>query len=132
MSKLFKTSLFGYRKKDVTAYVEKISEDFTSQIEDYKKEIENLRGQRELLEKKRAEIEKEKTAISEAIISAHEKGEKIIAQAREKSDAEMRDMKNKLASENEKLVKIRREIHNIRRNAIKTLSNLDASEDEAE
>lgn len=130
MSKLFKTSLFGYRKKDVTAYVEKISGDFTAQIEDCKKEIEKLQSQRESLEKKRAEIEKEKASISEAIISAHEKGEKIIAEAREKAELQMRDMRNKLASENDKLVKIRREVHNIRRNAIKTLSNLDASDDE--
>ncbi|MBR5517865.1 MAG: DivIVA domain-containing protein [Clostridia bacterium] len=124
MANLFRGALFGYNKKDVQKYVEEISINFNTQLNGLKAEIDRLNEQKAEIEAQRAEIEKRKTAISEAIISAQEQGEKIIAQSREKGEAEYQDMQNKIAEENQKLVKIRREIVNIRRNAIKTLNNL--------
>ena len=124
MANLFRGALFGYNKKDVQKYVEEISINFNKQLNGLKAEIDRLNEQKAEIEAQRAEIEKRKTAISEAIISAQEQGEKIIAQSREKGEAEYQDMQNKIAEENQKLVKIRREIVNIRRNAIKTLNNL--------
>ena len=65
-------------------------------------------------------------------VPVDEKAEKIIADAREKAAKEEADMQRQIVSENQKLIKIRRDIHNIRRNAIKTLSNLEAEGDETE
>ena len=79
----------------------------------------------------REKLEKEKAAISEAILSAHEKADKIISDARQKADEARRESEQRIANENNKLAKIRREIFNIRRNAIKTLSSLEADESEA-
>ena len=124
MANLFRGALFGYNKKDVQKYVEEISVNFNNQLNSLKAEIDRLNEQKSEIEVQKAEIEKRKAAISEAIISAQEQGEKIIAQSREKGEAEYQDMQNKIAEENQKLVKIRREIVNIRRNAIKTLNNL--------
>lgn len=132
MAKLFRGALFGYNKKDVKKYVEEISTKFTEEIEQYKAEIVRLNSQRAELEAKRAEIESKKTAISEAIISAQEQGEKIIMDAREKAEKERIAMQNRVADENQKLIKIRRDIINIRRNAIKTLNNLNIDTDEPE
>lgn len=132
MAKFFRGSLFGYNKKDVQKYVEEISSKFTAEIDEYKAEIERLNNQRAELDAKRAEIESKKTAISEAIISAQEQGEKIVMEAREKAEKERVAMQNRVAEENQKLIKIRRDIINIRRNAIKTLNNLNIDAEESE
>ena len=132
MAKLFRKSLFGYNKKDVLRYVEEISADFQARIDECKKEIDGFSKKRGELDAMRAEIEKEKSAISEAIVSAHEKADKIISEARDKAQKEQADMQRKIEDENRKLIKIRRDIYNIRRNAIKTLSNLEVDDEETE
>ena len=132
MAKLFRGTLFGYNKKDVQKYVEEISLNFNAQLNSYKAEIERLNGQKAELDAKRAEIESKKVAISDAIISAQEQGERIIADARIKAEEEYKESQQKVADENQKLVKIRREIINIRRSAIKTLNNLNIDSDESE
>lgn len=132
MAKLFRKSLFGYKKKDVTKYIEEISASFKEQLDELQAEIDSLDKKRNDLENNRAELERERAAISEAIVSAHEKAEKIIADAREKAAKEEAEMQRQIVAENQKLIKIRRDIHNIRRNAIKTLSNLEAEGDETE
>ena len=132
MANLFRGALFGYNKKDVQKYVEEISINFNTQLNGLKAEIDRLNEQKAEVEVQRAEIEKRKAAISEAIISAQEQGEKIIAQAREKGEAEYKDMQNKIMEENQKLIKLRREIVNIRRSAIKTLNNLSVDAEENE
>lgn len=132
MAKLFRGALFGYNKKDVQKYVEEISASFNEQLNGCKAEIERLNSQREELDAKSAEIESKKAAISDAIISAQEQGERIIADARVKAEDEYKEAQQKIADENQKLIKIRREILNIRRHAIKTLNNLNVDGDEAE
>ncbi len=132
MSKLFRRALFGYNKKDVQKYVEEISANFSSQLSECNAEIERLQNQRAELDKKRAEIEDRKNAISEAIISAQEKGEKIISEAREKAEKERMEMAKKITNENQKLIKMRREIMNMRRSVIKTLNSIDFDGEEAE
>ena len=132
MAKLFRGALFGYNKKDVQKYVEEISVNFNAQLNACRAEIERLNGQKAELDAKKAEIERKKEAISDAIISAQEQGERIIADARVKAEQEYKDSQQKIADENQKLVKIRREIINIRRNAIKTLNNLNIDSDDTE
>lgn len=132
MAKLFRTALFGFNKKDVQKYVEEISANFSAQLDECKAEIEALKNQRAEIEKKRAEVEARKSAISDAIISAQEKGEKIIAEAREKSEKERAEMERKIANENQKLIKLRREIMNMRRHVIKTLNTITVDTDETE
>ncbi len=132
MAKIFRGALFGYNKKDVKKYVEEVSASFTAQINEYKAEITRLEGQRAELDEKRAEIENKKAAISEAIISAQEQGEKIVMTAREKAEKEQSEAQRKIAAENQRLVQLRREISNIRRNAIKTLNRLSIDTDEEE
>lgn len=132
MAKLFRKSLFGYKKKDVIKYVEEMSANFQVRLDECREEIDSLSKKREALELRKAEIDKEKLAISAAIVSAHEKAEKIIAEARDKSQKEYAEMQRKLTAENQKLVQIRREIFNIRRNAIKTLSNFEVESDDME
>lgn len=131
MSKLFRNSMFGYNKKDVNGYIERISEEFQQQIDQAKEEIKALENKKTEIYEMREKLEKEKAAISEAILSAHEKADKIISDARQKADEARRESEQRIANENNKLAKIRREIFNIRRNAIKTLSSLEADESEA-
>ena len=132
MAKLFRSALFGYNKKDVRKYVEEISSNFYSKLEERKEEIEKLKSERSELDALRAEIESKKAAISEAIISAQEKGEKIVCEARDKAQKEYDSMQKKIADENQKLIKIRREVLNIRRNAIKTLNNITIDTEDSE
>ncbi len=131
MSKLFRNSMFGYNKKDVNGYIERISEEFQQQIDQAKEEIKALENKKTEIYEMREKLEKEKAAISEAILSAHEKADKIISEARQKADEARKESEQRIAAESSKLAKIRREIFNIRRNAIKTLSSLEADESEA-
>ena len=132
MANLFRGALFGYNKKDVQKYVEEISVNFNNRLNSLKAEIDRLNEQKSEIEVQKAEIEKRKAAISEAIISAQEQGDKIIAQPREKGEEEYKETQQKIAEENQKLVKIRREIINIRRSAIKTLNNLNIDAEDCE
>ena len=132
MAKLFRGALFGYNKKDVQKYVEEISSNFYAQINELKAEIDKLNSRKSEIDIQREEIEKKKAAISEAIISAQEQGEKIVAAAREKADLEYKEAQQNIADENQKLIKIRREILNIRRSAIKTLNNLNIDAEDCE
>ena len=132
MANLFRGALFGYNKKDVQKYVEEISVNFNNQLNGLKAELDKLNSQKAEVEAQKAEIEKRKSAISEAIISAQEQGEKIIAQSREKGESEYKEIQDKVSEENQKLIKIRREIVNIRRSAIKTLNNLSIDAEDCE
>ena len=100
MSKLFKNALFGYRKKDVNEYIEQISTDFTQKLAEKDAEIDDLKSQRTKLDEMRAKLEKEKAAVSDAIVSAHEEGERIIAAAREKAAEIRQDTERKTTAEN--------------------------------
>lgn len=152
MAKIFRGALFGYNKKDVQKYVESMSENFQAQLGEYDAEIESLKAQWAQMEEERTLLETKKDAISEAIISAQEKSEamvaeaekqggiiisearkeseNILAEARQKAEDELEIVGKKIAEENQKLIKIRRDITNIRRNAIKALNSLEASNEE--
>lgn len=152
MAKIFRGALFGYNRKDVQKYVETISANFQDKIDEYNAEIEGLKAKWTEFSEECEALEAKKNSISEAIISAQEKGEtmvaeaqeqgeiiisearkesdNIIAEARQQAEEELENMSKKIAEENQKLIKIRRDITNIRRNAIKTLNTLEANNEE--
>ena len=152
MAKIFRGALFGYNKKDVNRYVESMSANFQAQLDEYDEEIKTLKEKWQELSEEREALEVKKNNISEAILSAQQKGksmvmeaqeqgeiiisearkesDNIIAEAHKKAEDELELMSKKIAEENQKLIKIRRDITNIRRNAIKTLNTLEANNEE--
>ncbi|MBR0277360.1 MAG: DivIVA domain-containing protein [Clostridia bacterium] len=129
MKKLFRKSLFGLNKKDVNNYVEEICANFEEQINELNKKLDAVKAENESFKNSRDELETKKQAISDAIISAQEKGEKIIADARERAEKDYYAIQHKVMEENKKLIKLRRNIYNIKKDAIKTINNLVSEEE---
>ncbi len=129
MNKLFKTAMFGYKKKTVNEYIEDLStktlnalNEAEDKIEDLEKENERLNG---LLEKYKSE----EASVSSAIITAEKKADEIIKEAKEKAenyiaDAEKENAEKKQALENEtaeakmKLRMINEEIRQLKTNIV--------------
>lgn len=129
MSKLFKTAMFGYKKKIVNEYIEDLSvrtENALNEAEDRIDELEKVNKQlRELVEKYKSEEEK----VGNAIITAQKKAEEIISKA--EADAEkcvkeaedkhketMADLENKSEEAKMKLRKINEEIRQLKTNIV--------------
>lgn len=66
------------------------------------------------------------------IRDAQEKADFIVEDAHKKAETERTNMQKKLMDENQRLIKIRREILNIRRHAIKTLNSINIDNESTE
>jgi len=132
MKGLFRKSLFGVRKKDVDNYIIGISENFEKELNELKEQVNKNENESQQLAKSQEELDKKKQAISDAILSAQEQAEKIIADAREKAEAELDEIKRKVMEENKKLIRIRREIYNVRKNTMKVLDGIADGEEDFE
>lgn len=97
MSKLFKTAMFGYKKKIVNAYIEDLSVRTEQALNDAEDRIEDLekanRQLTELVEKYKSEEGK----VGNAIITAQKKAEEIISKAETDAEKYIKDAEDKHA-----------------------------------
>lgn len=131
--KRLRKALFGYRKKDVTEYIDSIVSDFEKVIEEQKNEIAEIKRQNQTLMaensesfKKIEEMQKERDYISKAVISAELRAKKVI----EDAEAEMATLKANKAAEialaDEELKKLKENINNLKLSAVATLKEYEA------
>src|SRR5690554_4904791 len=90
--KRFGTSLFGFKKKDVNYYIEKILQEFDSRLKQKDEEIHNLREKnREIgskyedLAKKANQVEESREKIADVLIRAEEKAATILSEAKQQA-----------------------------------------------
>ena len=135
--KRLRKALFGYRKKDVTEYIDSIVSDFEKVIEEQKNEIAEIKRQNQTLMaensesfKKIEEMQKERDYISKAVISAELRAKKVI----EDAEAEMATLKANKAAEialaDEELKKLKENINNLKLSAVATLKEYEAQMNE--
>lgn len=137
--KKFGTSLFGFNKSDVNAYIEKIIHEFDQRLKEKDDEISNLKLQiREM--KARFEsaanesesLAREKERIASALITAQEKADSMLEEARSKAEQEKIRLDAALEAEREKIIDIKHDIKLMKSQVIEALTRYQNSLNEAE
>jgi len=115
--KKFGTSVFGFNKSDVNAYIEKILYEFDLRLKEQDEEISNLKLQiREMKTRYESAAEdsetlnKEKEKIASALITAQETADAILREAKERAAEEKSKLEEALEKEREKIIDIKRDI----------------------
>ncbi len=115
--KRFQSSMFGFNKGTVNTYIENLTRDYEEKLTAKDLEIEKLISQLRNVNKKYEEIKleeerifTEKEKISQALVSANEKADKIVEDAKERIAAEVIELETTAENEREKIVDIKREL----------------------
>jgi len=125
MNKLFRISLFGFNKADVSSYIEKASGEFAASIEEKDAEIARLneslsaaRAEADALRRTKSEFDSVKDSISTAILKAEEKASSIIDDAKRQAMEQKLAIQNEILKESASLQNIRLEVGNLRRSVV--------------
>ena len=137
--KKFGSSMFGFNKSDVNAYIEKIIHEFDQRLKEKDDEISNLKLQiREM--KSRYEVAandnenlaKKKERIASALIQAQEKADSIIEETKTQAQAEKLKLDMELESEREHIIDIKRDVKDMKARVAEMLSKFMEQLNEAE
>ncbi|MCK5757589.1 MAG: DivIVA domain-containing protein [Clostridiales bacterium] len=122
--KRFQSSMFGFNKGTVNTYIENLTKDYEEKLTSKDLEIEKLISQLKKVNKKYEEIKleeerilTEKEKISQALVSANEKADKIVEDAKERITAEVVELEATAENEREKIVDIKRELKEMKAEA---------------
>jgi len=128
-SKRFKSSMSGYDKKEVDAYLKNVFNDFEKKIVDKDEEINKLLGQVKKLSKKyediklkEDQIDAEKEKITKALVRADETYAQIIDDAKKESKKEIEDLEKQAEVKREMIVDIKKELLDLKEKANSMIS----------
>lgn len=123
--KRFPNSMFGFDKGTVNTYIENLTRDYEEKLTAKDMEIEKLVMQLKNVNKKYEAIKleeerilTEKEKISQALVSANEKADKIVEDAKETVSAEIVELEARAEKEREKIVDIKRELMGMKSEAM--------------
>lgn len=112
--KKFRASLFGYKKKDVNAYIMESAARFEKTKNELESENTALKDENKGLSDKLAVLEKERSYIADALLNAKQEAEKILAEAkaeaarvRAESELELEALGKEIANEKNRIAQIR-------------------------
>lgn len=112
--KKLSSSLFGFKKGDVNAYVLALGEEFEQQLQVLKEKNAQLAEQNRVLEKRVTELEAERAFISDALLKAKRQAEAIVTeaekqakQAREEAQRELEALHAEIGQERGRIVCLR-------------------------
>jgi len=115
--KRFQNSMFGFNKTSVNTYIESLTRDYEEKLTAKDVEIEKMIAQLKSVNKKYESIRldeerilTEKEKISLALVSANEKAQKIVDEAKSTISAEVAELEATAEKERERLVDIRTEL----------------------
>lgn len=136
--KKFGTSMFGFKKADVNAYIERIIREFDQRLKEKDDENSNLKTQVKELKAKYEEtwleaekVMKEKEKIAGVLLQAQEKAENMMIEAQEKALQEKSRLDQVLEVEKEKIVDIKRELKGLKVQIADILSKYEQQIEEA-
>jgi cell division septum initiation protein DivIVA len=137
--KKFGTSMFGFNKSDVNAYIEKILYEFDLRLKEKDDEISNLKLQiREMKTRYESAAQnneyfaKEKERIASALITAQEKADAILEEAKERAAEEKVRLEQTLEKERERIIDIKRDIKIMKEQVSTMLAKFQGELEEAE
>jgi cell division initiation protein len=115
--KLFSTAFFGFKKKHVNSYLEKMNKEYEEKIKIKEKEIADIKAQYRDIKSKYDElnstlerIREDREKIANTLITAQEKADLIIDEARMQAISEKKILEKQVEEEKEKLVDIKQEL----------------------
>ncbi|OQB14544.1 MAG: DivIVA protein [Firmicutes bacterium ADurb.Bin193] len=123
--KVFGTSLFGYKKSEVTAYIENASKEFSSELEKLYSELGMLKKESENLQKIKEEYELSKDSIARALIRAGEQADIIIEEARKSAALQREKVAEEIEREKEKLRLLKKNAADLRVSISQLITRLD-------
>lgn len=136
--KKFGSSLFGFKRSDVNAYIERIIREFDQRLKEKDDENANLKAQVKELKAKYEDtwqeaekVMKEKEKIAGVLLQAQEQAEIMMIEAREKALQEKSRLDQVLELEKEKIVDIKRELKGLKNQITDLLSKYEQQIDEA-
>lgn len=126
--KKFGSSAFGFNKSDVNAYIEKILYEFDLRLKEKDDEISNLKLQiREMKTRYESAAQnnqyfsKEKERIASALITAQEKADAIMEEAKERAAEEKVRLEQTLENERERIIDIKRDVKTMKEQVVDML-----------
>ncbi len=126
--KIFSASLFGYNKKDVNSYLEKINKEYEDKLKIKEREIVDIKTQYRDMKNKYdeistslAEIKENRERVANALITAQEQAQNIIEEAKKKAIDEKKRLEQQVEKEKEKLVDIKQELKVLKVEVVDTL-----------
>lgn len=140
--KKFKLSMFGFKKKDVNAYIM----DCAQKAENIKKELEEknkaLEAKVAELSEKNTVYEKERACIADALLKAKLEADNMIVEAKKETDKvrgnldrELEELKDKIRAEKARVSEIREDAKATLEEYISRLNSIDikaGSDDESD
>ena len=103
MNKLFKTAMFGYKKKSVNEYIELLSSKTQKALDDAEDKIEELEKQIEKSNEALEEYKNNASSVSNAIIIAEKKAGEIILEAQIRADESIKEAEKEISEKKEAL-----------------------------
>jgi len=124
----------GYKREDVTRYVDALVKKYEALLHAEKEETAAARAETEAAIKENATLfeklsalEAERDSVSRAVISAEREAEKILADAKEKGEALLREKEQEVVRVEGQLAALRAEIHTLRLSAAAALRKYENS-----
>jgi cell division initiation protein len=114
MSKKFKTSLFGFKKKDVTKYLSSYSVETQNALDEKEDKIEDLSKEVEALRAKVKEYEDNNKYVGNAILAAEKKAHDIISEAEREALDRKKEIEEEIKQSNMVLKRLNEEIKQLR------------------
>jgi len=122
--KRFQSSMFGFNKGTVNTYIENLTRDYEEkltakdmEIEKFVAQLKNVNKKYEAIKLEEERILTEKEKISQALVSANEKADKIVEEAKERISTEVTELEAAAEKEREKIVDIKRELKEMKTSA---------------
>lgn len=136
-SKRFGISMFGFKKTDVNAYLERVIREFDQRLKEkeeensrLKAELNELKEKYDRLSKEADTLMKDKEKIAGALLQAQEKADTILKEAQDNAMKEKMRLDRMLENEKEKIVDIKLEIKQLRNHILDILSKYEKQMDE--
>lgn len=136
--KKFGTTMFGFKRTDVNAYIERVIREFDQRLRDKDEENANLKLRLKELQEKYDQLSqsaefliKEKEKIAGVLLQAQEKAEAMMIEAQDKALKEKVRLDKTLETEKEKIVDIKRDLKSLKNHISDILTKYNTDIDEA-
>lgn len=136
--KKFGTSMFGFKRADVNAYIERVIREFDQRLRDKDEENANLKLRLNELQAKYDQLSqnaeyliKEKEKIAGVLLQAQEKAEAMMIEAQDKALKEKVRLDQTLETEREKIVDIKRDLKSLKNHISEILTKYNSELDDA-
>ncbi|HCS76023.1 MAG TPA: hypothetical protein DIW17_19385 [Clostridiales bacterium] len=131
--KKFGSSMFGFKRADVNAYIERIIREFDHRLREKDEEIatfklrfNELQAKYDQLSQNAEYLIKEKEKIAGVLLQAQEKAETMMVEAQDKALKEKVRLDHTLETEREKIVDIKRDLKSLKSHISEILTKFES------